>query len=141
MSQRLRNIYFHRSEVIVWKDAAAAFMPLSFMVNGSVVNLETQCLPGKMCHPSISWAGCPILRSGKHRVLKKTKKQLSTQTVTVKQSKKKKIQLEFPNALLPCLHIKERVRDTDRGRKRTKTIRKNRNESNWGITERSSRAN
>lgn len=40
-----RNIYI--SEAEAWLDAAAAFMPLSFMVNGSVVNLETQCLPGK----------------------------------------------------------------------------------------------
>lgn len=28
-------------------DAVAAFMPLSFMVNGSVINLETQRLPEK----------------------------------------------------------------------------------------------
>lgn len=27
-------------EAVVWLDAAAAFMPLSFMVNGSVVNLR-----------------------------------------------------------------------------------------------------
>lgn len=73
--------------------------------------------------------------------LKKNKKTIVNTNSYCKTIKKKKIQLEFPNALLPCLHIKERVRDTDRGRKRTKTIRKNRNESNWGITERSSRAN
>lgn len=28
-------------------DVVAAFMPLSFMVNGSVINLETQRLPEK----------------------------------------------------------------------------------------------
>lgn len=46
--ENVNTKHIHISEAVVWR-AAAVFMPLSFTVNGSEVNLETQCLPGKMC--------------------------------------------------------------------------------------------
>jgi len=49
---------------ILW--SAAAFMLLSFKMNGSVINLNTQCLPVKLCQPSLSRKVCPFLISSKH---------------------------------------------------------------------------
>lgn len=69
---------------------------MSFMVNGSVVNLETQCLPGEMCQcqgPDIQFRNPANTESKEKEEKRETFVNTNSCCKTIQN---KKIELEFP---------------------------------------------
>lgn len=118
-----RNIYI--SEAVVWLEAAAAFMPLSFMVNGSVVNLETQCLPGKSKSTLNVKDRMSNFEIQQTLSLKKQNKTIVNINSYCKTIKTKKKGFNWNSRVLCCLvYISDREKETQKQGEQTKNDQK-----------------
>lgn len=88
------------------------------MVNGSEVNLETQCLPGKMCQRDSS-SNFEFPR--KHWVQRKQTVNINSYCKTTKNTDGETKNKDSQNALLPCVKSNRRKETQIRGEGRQKT--------------------